>query len=340
MGRKTQQNDITSPELLKQINLENKKLMTDYLSYLSSIQRSENTIKSYKSDLEIFFVWNLQNNKDKFFTDVTKRNIVSYQSWLLNNNKNSPARIRRLKSTLSSLSNYIEAVLDDEYPNFRSIIKKIESPVNQKVLDKTVLSDEQCEVLLKHLCENKKYEKACMFALATCSGRRKSELVRFKVSYFDDSNIFCGSLYKTPEKIVTKGRGGGKPLTCYTLRAEFKPYLDLWMSERINLEIESEWLFPDHKNPKEHLNSNTLNSWATGWGKILKTDVYIHALRHYFVTHLKRLGLPDDVIQEVLGWSSVDMVKVYNDLEAEDSFKDYFGENGIKETKTANLSDL
>lgn len=340
MSRKTQQNDITTPALLKQINSENKKLMADYLSYLSSIQRSENTITSYKNDLEIFFVWNLQFNKDKFFTEVTKRNIVSYQSWLLNENKNSPARIRRLKSTLSSLSNYIEAVLDDEYPNFRSIIKKIESPVNQKVLDKTVLSDEQCEDLLQSLCDNGKYEKACMFALGICSGRRKSELVRFKVSYFDDSNIFCGSLYKTPEKVMTKGGGGGKPLNCYTLREEFKPYFDLWMSEREKNGIVSEWLFPDHKNPTMHLNADILNSWAIGWSRILKVDVYIHALRHYFVTHLKRLGLPDDIIQEILGWSSVEMVKIYNDLEAEDRFKDYFDENGIKETKAASLSDL
>ena len=38
----------------------------------------------------------------------TKRNIVAYQNWLLNSNENSPARIRRLKAALSSMSNFID----------------------------------------------------------------------------------------------------------------------------------------------------------------------------------------------------------------------------------------
>ena len=53
---------------------------------------------------------------NKYFPEISKRDIISYQNWLLRNNENSPARVRRLKSTLSSLSNYIEAILDDELP--------------------------------------------------------------------------------------------------------------------------------------------------------------------------------------------------------------------------------
>ena len=142
MPRKTQQNNITSPELLEQINPDNKQLLEDYILYLESVQRSPKTIFSYKNDLEIFFVWLLQHAKNKFFVDITKRDIIAYQNWLLTVNKNSPARIRRLKSTLSSLGNYIEAVLDEEYPEFRNFINKIESPVNTPVREKTVLSDE------------------------------------------------------------------------------------------------------------------------------------------------------------------------------------------------------
>ena len=70
-----------------------------------------------------------------------------------------------------------------------------------------------------------------------------------KVSYFDDSNIVYGSLYKTPEKIKTKGRGSrGKQLTCYTLAKPFKPYLDLWLNYRKEHGIDSEWLLPKKVN--------------------------------------------------------------------------------------------
>jgi len=344
MGRKTQQNDITSEDLLKQVNPKNLRIKKDFLNYLDSIQRSIKTINGYSNDLDIFFVWNLQNNDNKFFVDLTKRDLISFQSYLASNNKNSPARIRRLKATLSSLSNYIENILDDEYKNYRSIVRKIESPVNQPVREKTVFEDVQLENLLNALVEKKKYRESCMLALAMCSGRRKSELPRFKLAYFNDENIIYGSLYKTPEKIVTKGRGrGGKPLTCYTLVKEFKPYLDLWIDERTRLGIESEWLFPE-KTGGQYINKQmktcTMDSWSTIFSKILGVDFYWHSLRHYFTTHLARLGLPDSVIQEIIGWESADMVKIYKDISTDEQLEKYFDENGIKEVKEATLSDL
>ena len=100
MGRKTQMNAITSPELISRINPQNMQLLADFLDYLRSIQRSDTTIAGYGNDIQIAWVWCLQNNNNKFFVDWTKRNIVAYQNWLLNNNENSPARIRRLKAAL------------------------------------------------------------------------------------------------------------------------------------------------------------------------------------------------------------------------------------------------
>ena len=216
MGRKTKQNKITSPELIAQINPKNIRLMNDFLDYLRSVGKAESTVKAYTSDLYIFFVWVLQNADNKYFPEISKRDIVAYQNWLLRNNENSPARVRRLKATLSSLSNYIEAILDDELPNFRSIVRKIENPINEPTREKTVLTDEQADTLQDYLTEHGQYEKACCFALARYSGRRKSELVRFKVSYFDDENIIYGSLvvpqygrfYTTAPDFHTEQLGG------------------------------------------------------------------------------------------------------------------------------------
>ena len=158
MPRKTKQNDITSPELLSQINPKNKRLMKDYLLYLKSIQRAETTINSYQNDLEIFFVWLFQNADNKFFASITKRDVIAFQNYLLNENGNSPARVRRIKAILSSLSNYIENVLDDddEFKGFKNIIHKIESPVNQPVREKTVLSEDDISQLLNYLVEKKR----------------------------------------------------------------------------------------------------------------------------------------------------------------------------------------
>ena len=340
MARKTTKNRLTDAESIAAINPENAQLLEDFLEYLRSTGKSAATIGVYKNDLEIAFVWAMKHNRNAPFVNWTKRNIIALQNWLVNENKNSPARVRRFKATLSSLSNYIESILDDEYPNFRNIIHKVESPVAQPVREKTVLSEEQLNYLLDTLTEAKQYEKACMVALAMCSGRRKAELVRFKANYFDDENIIYGSLYKTPETVKTKGRGNGKYLYCYTLAKKFKPYYSRWMEERERLGIKSEWLFPLHDDPTQHLNAQTLNSWAQTFTRILGVDFYFHALRHYFTTHLVRMGLPDDVIQVIIGWTSADMLRLYTDIPVDEQLGKYFDESGIKSARQTSLSGL
>lgn len=330
-------NNITNNELLSQVNPENIRLQKDYLNYLRSTQKAESTIKVYKNDIDIAFVWALQNCSNKFFVNWTKRDIVALQDWLINTNNNSPARVRRIKATLSSMSNYICNICDDEFPDFRNIIHKVENPVNQMVREKTVLSEEQLDKLLNILVEKKQFKKACMLALAMCSGRRKAELVRFKVSYFDEENICFGALYKTPELVRTKGKGNGKYIHCYTLVDKFKPYLDLWLKDREEKGIESEWLFPMDSDYSQHMKSDTLNSWAISFSKILNIDFYWHSLRHYMTTYLSRSGIPDTVIAKVINWESVDMVNIYNDTPLEENLEQYFGANKDKKANILNL---
>ena len=340
VGRQTKMNDITSEELLAQVNKDNMALLNDFLKYLRSVQRSETTINGYDNDIKIAFVWCLQYNDNKFFVDWTKRNIVAYQSWLINNNENSPARIRRMKASLSSMSNYICNVLDDEFPNFRNIINKVESPVNRPVREKTVWEDSELEELLNALVDKKQFEKACFLALAMYSGRRRAELCRFKVSDFDDSKLVCdGALYKS-DPIKTKGRGGGKMICCYTLAKKFKPYFDMWMSDRADRGIESVWLFPNKSNMDEHIQISTANSWSNTFTKISGKNSYIHSLRHYFTTSLARAGIPDGVIQSIVAWTSSDMVRIYKDIDADEEIGMYFKNGEIAVPDKKGLGDL
>lgn len=340
MGRPTKRQQITSKRKVKQINPENMKLLRDYLAYLASTKRSKSTIRVYENDLLIVFVFILEHCNNKAFVTLRKRDIVALQNWLVNDHGNSPARVRRVKSTLSSLSTFIENVLDDEYPNFRNIINKIESPVLQPVREKSVFSDEELDNILQHLVEGGDVEKACMVALARYSGRRKSELVLFKVDYFKPENIVFGSLYKTPEKIKTKGRGDGKFLYCYTLAKQFQPYLNMWMRYREEHGIESEWLFPHKKDPTMHIHANTLNSWAESISKFSQKPFYFHALRHHYVTYLSQEGLPESVVSSIMGWEGTAMVGIYNDTTVDEELGKYFNDNGIVDRAPASIGDL
>lgn len=340
MARKTKMNNITTPELLSQVSLKNKELLSDFLDYLRSIQRSETTIAGYENDIQIAWVWNLLHNNNTPYINWTKRHVVKYQNWLLNENKNSPARIKRLKAALSSLGNYIEGVLDDEYPTFRNIINKVESPVNQPVREKTVFTSEQIDSLLKKLTEENKYDKACALALALYSGRRKSELLRFRVSDFGSDRLVCGgSLYKT-EKIKTKGRGTqGKQLECFCLAKQFSPYLNKWLEYRRERGVESEWLFPSKNSPNKHMSVSTLNSWAVTFSNMLGVDFYWHAMRHMTVTMFIRAGIPETAIQQYIGWADISMVPIYSDIQADEQLGMYFTENGIS-SKQKSLTDI
>lgn len=330
MGRTTVYNEITNDEKISRINSKNKELMNDFLDYLVSIDRSPNTISQYKSDLLIFFCWNIENNNNKYFVDLTKREVAKFQKYAMTEWKWSSNRLSRVKSCLSSLSNYIENILDDEIENYRSIIRKVESPVKKPVREKTIITDQEVDDVLRKLVNDKKYSIACAFALAAFSGARKSELLRFKISYFDNENIMKdAALYKTPETIQTKGRGSqGKASIKYTL-LDFKKYLDLWINEKKEKGFtDSEYIF---SNPSgEVMTVGSLDSYAQTITKYLGKPFYFHALRHQLCTRLFKLGVPSDVIQAYFNWSSADMLSVYNDSEASDSFGKFFTSEGIK----------
>lgn len=339
-GRTTVYNNITSEDKLAFINPKNTELMNDFLDYLVSIDRSKGTISQYKSDLSIFFCWNIDNNNNKYFVDLSKREIAKFQKYAMTEWGWSSNRLARVKSTLSSLSNYIENILDDELPDYKSIVRKVESPIKQAVRDKTIITDEEVNIILNQLVDSKKFQCACAFALAAFSGARKSELLRFKVSYFDDSNIMPdAALYKTPETIQTKGRGSqGKPLTKYTL-LEFKKYYDLWINERKEKGLlDNEYLFI--KPNGETMTISGMDSYAETITRLLGRPFYFHSLRHQLCTRLFKIGLPADVIQEYFGWSSIDMTSVYNDSNASDSFGKFFTSEGIKGSENKDFSDL
>ena len=325
MSRTTIRNKITNEESLSLILPENKSLLEDFLVYLQSVDRSPNTIYHYKSDLEIFFVFNLEQNGNKRFTEITKRDFVRFQNHAINVWKWSPKRIRTVKSALSSLSNYIENILDDEYPGFRSLINKIESPANVPVREKSVFTEEELQKLLDHLVEEKQFRKAALLALAMYSGRRKSELTRFKVSYFREENVLFNSLWKTDEKVRTKGRGSnGKQIHLYVLKDKFEPYLKLWLEDRERRGIDSEWLFVSLRHPDQQITEEALNNMAYEFTEFLGKDFYWHAMRHFFTTMLARQNVPVSVIQDMISWESADMVALYTDIDADENIGTYF----------------
>lgn len=340
MARSTVYNNIVTEELYEKVNEDNKELLEEFTEYLQSIGRSELTIKGYNSDIKIYFIWNLKKGKNKDFTDITKRDVMRYQSWLIGELELSSSRVRRLRAAISSMSNFIENVLDDDFPDFRNIVNKIPAPDNRPVRPKTVFEEEELKELLDKLTKEEQYQEACALALAMYSGARKAELGRFKVDYFKPEYIVHGSLYKSPEKVLSKGRGG-KMSTKYVLANDFQPYLDNWLKDREKQGIDNEYLFVT-KEDGEWIQAkiSTFDSWAIRFNEMIDKHFYWHANRHFFTSSLIRENIPAEVIRDIIDWSTTDMVSLYNDNGIDDELGKYFGANGIKQVEKKSLSDL
>lgn len=345
-GRSTVYNHITSMDKLAKVNPENLILEEDFVEYLKSTDKARGTIKQYRANLRVFWCWNLEFNDNIFFVELKKRQLTKFQNHAINEWGWSPRRVRTVKATLSSLSNFIVRILDDEYPNYKSIINMVESPVDRPVRDKSIFDEVMdMQPLLDYLVKNHEYAQACAVSLAMNSGRRKSELLRFKVGWFTPEHTICGgALYKTPEMVQTKGRGeDGKPLYLYTIASSFDPYLKLWMDERKRLKIRSQWLFPRRRGERwidEPMLLSSMDYWAKSFSEFLGKPFYWHSLRHFFTTKLRNYGIPSNVIQDLMGWDSADMVNRYDDTEKDSVFEKYFGSSGIKKVKEGSLEDL
>jgi integrase len=334
-GRETFRKIITSEKLIAQINPENVKLMERFLKNFAT-KRSPKSVVVYRSNLNIFFVWNLLENDNRPFAKIKKLQMLDFFDYALSELHWSPNRFHQCHSSLSSFSDWIENYYDEVegYENFRNIVKKIEKPSKEAVREKTVLQKDDIDKIFEVLEKEGRIQEQCLLALAISCGARVSELAQFTTSLIDEENtVFDGLFIETTEKIRTKGAGvTGKMLKKYILKDIFLPYYHRWLKERENILKESgqehEFIFiTKDGNPA---NADRLRDWVSTWGDIVGQALYPHSLRHYQISLLKRLEIDDDLIVYLTGWAEGTghtMIAIYND-------------NELKDTKFACLDNL
>lgn len=77
MTRTTFKKIIVTDEHLKNVNPKNESLKNAFLKEKNT-RASDMTIEAYRSDLNIFFVWNMLNNSNKFFIDIKKLEFADF----------------------------------------------------------------------------------------------------------------------------------------------------------------------------------------------------------------------------------------------------------------------
>ena len=320
-GRKTFRKVITSDELTAQINKDNIKLMERFLKNFAT-KRSPKSVTVYRSNLIMFLTWNLLYNENKLFTDIRKIELADFFDFCVAELHWSANRYHQCHSSLSSFSAWIENYFDEDYPQFRNLLPKIEKPSKEAIREKTVLKEEDIDKIFSVLEKEHKTQEQCLLALAISCGARVSELAQFTISLIDeDKTVFEGLFLETTEKIRTKGSGvQGKMLKKYILKDMFLPYYHKWLVEREEIMKQTnqnhDYIFIT-KDGKP-ANVDRLRDWTGNWGDIVEQPIYPHSLRHYQISLLKRLEIDDDLIVYLTGWAEGTghtMISIYNDNE-------------------------
>ena len=320
-GRKTYRKVITSPELIDQINPQNKKLMERYLKNFAT-KHSPKSVISYRSNLNIFFTYILLYQDNEFFIDLKKYQYLDFFDYCCTELKWGSARYAQMHSTLSSLSTWIESILDEQYPMFRNLLPKIEKMPNEAVRKKSVFKKEELDGLMKWLGEQDRIGEQCLLATMMSSGARVSELCRFTTKMIDENNTaFEGLFLETTEEMQVKGRGvNGKSITRYLIKDLFLPYYKKYLPIREEIMKSNgkthDFLFV--KGNGDPAQVSTIRAWIEKWDRVLEKHLYPHSLRHFWTTYLLGIGVEKELVQELQQWSSDTLVSLYNDATVKD----------------------
>lgn len=278
----------------------------DFINYLLIDKKySEDTIFSYKNDLEKFFNF-FKNIPIKKINKDDLRNYLKY----LNNLGLSEKSISHNISTLRSFYKFLvaEGYLES------NIFMFIDLPKIPKTLP-NVLSVEEVDNLLdikvtdKYSARNK-----AMLELMYSSGLRISELINLKVvdvSLEDDIVRVFGKGSK--ERIV--------PIGDCAINA-LKKYIFVYRKDLLKKQS-SDYLFLSSLGRKMSRQAFFKIIKAIALEKNIKSEISPHTLRHSFATHMLNYGADLRSIQELLGHSDISTTQIYTHISQNKINDDY-----------------
>lgn len=280
--------------------------------FLQQQHLSDHTLKQYSSGLKIFARWVKQFAMNKPIYELKPRDALKYQNYLLSLGLSANA-VAFKRSSVSTLCNYIELYYGEDYPLFRNIYSKaIPSPAKELVREKSIITKEDFNMLVKTLQDEGEYQMVAYLMLSYYTGARRSEIAQMKKEFFQMPKVKGKDYYMTPE-IRGKGKGktGKKIKLVYS--EEARQAVLQWLEARG--EDDNEFVFV-HKYKDGRvikLSPNAFNSWFTDkFNKILPYHLTPHALRRSRATHLVvEEGKSIDVAKTLLNHNSSEVTQHY-----------------------------
>lgn len=289
-----------------------KRLLKEFEYYLKITKNlSQNTIKSYITDLEDYVLFVTKNYNIKDPNDIEKQHI-----------RNFIARLKRKQNTNSSISRKISAVRS--FHKFllleklvdKNIARGISLPKKEQKLP-IILSLDEVEALMiaSDGFEPLELRNKAMLELLYGCGLRVSELLALRLQDLHINMGFINVVGKgNKERIVPIGDEA---------KAAIKRYLE--EGRTVLKKIPGDIVF---------VNSRGSNISRVGLYKTLKKlairagimkDISPHTLRHSYASHLLENGVNLRMVQELLGHEDISTTQIYTHI-SKKQLKDVYNE--------------
>ena len=280
----------------KDLNLNNlsdrNKVLEEYLIYINNVKNySQNTIKSYNSDIKHYF----ENTES----------VGEFSSYLkhLNKNKYSKTSINR---KITSIRTFLSWAVDNNYFN-QNQIKIVNNLKVEKKLP-NVLTASYINRLLDSLPESseKDIRDKAILELMYSSGLRVSEV----------SNLTSNSINKN-NSIRVLGKGSKERVLPMTKRAYVttKKYIETSRPKFEN-DKSKNYLFLGVRGGQ--LSDREIRRIVK-----FRTGTFPHSIRHTFATHLLEGGADLRIVQELLGHNDPSTTQIYTHVSKKQLQKKY-----------------
>lgn len=273
--------------------------IVDFFHYLQ-IERglSENTIESYKRDLNAYITYFKKNKNTINWDDIERRDIIQFLYSLKDAHK-ATATISRMIATIRLFHQFlIREKLTKNDPSLH-----IETPKNEQKLP-DILSIEDIDKLLDIVGEKPlQLRNRAMLELMYATGLRVSELI----------SLTLGDAHLTMGFVQCTGKGSKEriiPIGNIAIAA-IQTYIDYGRQSLLK---------KDRKEMTLFVNQRGMGLTRQGFWKILKKEAQRaqirrpltpHTLRHSFATHLLENGADLRAVQEMLGHVDIATTQIY-----------------------------
>ena len=269
-----------------------KKVLEEYLIYINNVKNySQNTIKSYNSDIKHYF----ENTES----------VGEFSSYLkhLNKNKYSKTSINR---KITSIRTFLSWAVDNNYFN-QNQIKIVNNLKVEKKLP-NVLTASYINRLLDSLpvSSEKDIRDKAILELMYSSGLRVSEI----------SNLTSNSINKN-NSIRVLGKGSKERVLPMTKRAyvSTKKYIETSRPKFEN-DKSKNYLFLGVRGGQ--LSDREIRRIVK-----FRTGTFPHSIRHTFATHLLEGGADLRIVQELLGHNDPSTTQIYTHVSKKQLQKKY-----------------